>query len=146
MKHVSPVQMALVWVIGGGTALPLSCIGSCSFIPSCKGDCASLRHLLRALSPVHIINSPLGWSVPTLRGCMYVNQSMDMLVHSSEVRMTGVRTEFKPFDQKQADLLHQKLFPAYPLLRCTVLLHQREVISCFSSLKTVELFCMQFQN
>lgn len=145
MKHVSPVQMALVWVLGGGTVLPLSSIGSCNFMPSCKGDCASLRHLLRALSPVHIIHSPVCWSVPTLSGCMYANQSIDMPVDSSEVRMTGVRTE--PFDQKQADFLHQKLFAAHP---CVVFhswaalsYYIKEVISCFSSLKTVELFCMQ---
>lgn len=120
MKHVSPMQMALVSVIGGGTVLPLSSIGSCSFVPSRKRDGASLRHLLRALSPVHIINSPVCWSVLTLSRWTYVDQSMDMPVHSSEVRMTGVRTEFKPFDQKQADFLHQTIFA---VLYSTLALH-----------------------
>lgn len=70
----SPMQMALLRVIGGGTVLFLSNIGSCSFMPSCKGDRASLRHLLRALSPVYLMSPPHCWSMPTLSRCLYAHQ------------------------------------------------------------------------
>lgn len=63
----SPMQMALLRVIGGGTVLPLSNIGSCSLMPSCKGDS-------ELCPPVYLMSPPHCWSMPTLSRCLCAHQ------------------------------------------------------------------------
>lgn len=79
-----PVEMALRWVRrveGGGVVLPLSNIGSWSFMHPCDGDSAALGHLLRGLSPVYLMVSPQCSSAVTCSKSTFAHKHTDMPVN-----------------------------------------------------------------